>query len=237
MAKILLLVLGLSLLPGCYTQLLTRSDLTGVNVAPPQVPDSGGANESAVTRTPNAVSAPVQQGLNDCNCTPFAINNGLCWCLCDRCGTYPRLGYEYCPRGIYNSYWGWDYYQEYPWWHNDYYRGRGRGQYGDEGYHPNYGGGGASSGNTVNTIYLDKQRKKNRGEIESGSGNAPLRKEGVNAEPPASPPPAPVYQQPSGGSSSTITVNPAPSDGQDNDKANTVVPTGQERKKKRGEIE
>lgn len=90
---------------GCYTQLLTSSDLSGQTSV-----TSSSESPQFNTTTDNTLTA--------CNCTPFEINNGFCWCLCDRCGSYHRLGYQYCPRGVYHSYWGWDYYTGYPWWIN-----------------------------------------------------------------------------------------------------------------------
>jgi len=247
MIKMFLLTLGLCLFAGCYTQLLTRSDLSGGYVAPPSsAADSsvqtGGSVPAASAQ--GSVSPVPQQGLNDCNCTPFAINNGLCWCLCDRCGTYHRLGYEYCPRGIYNSYWGWDYYQEYPWWYSTYNRHHRPGDNGyGGGYYGNSSGAGTSYDNSGKTIYLKQSRKKNRGEFEGGGALVPVRKETQSSdtlrkpatpEAAATPAAVPVYQ--GSGSSSSTTVNPAPSGSGEEDKPATVVPTGKERKKNRGEF-
>lgn len=112
--KILLFALGSALaLAGCYTQIMTY---TAYPVIP--VRDSAMAADSQETGAPERRTSYYQD--YGCNCTPYEITTGLCWCTCDRCGRYHRFGYQYCPTGPYNSYWGWDYYQDYPYWYNPY---------------------------------------------------------------------------------------------------------------------
>ena len=104
---------ALFLLNGCYTQLLTYSARAGA----PAPRDSSVSDSSAG----GYESAPYTYS---CNCTPYEIQAGLCWCVCDRCSSFHRFGYQFCPRGFYSSYWGWDYYTDYPWWYDRYYNYR-----------------------------------------------------------------------------------------------------------------
>jgi len=141
------LLLFLAILSGCYTQLLTSAHYASTSSAS----DSSGINqaENYSNSTP----------LNNCNCTPFEIQHDLCWCECDRCGLYHRLGYQYCPRGIYSSFGYWDYYNDYPWWQQTYWRNR----YPDRQYYNNgspyyspsrhySGGSGSKGGGSTSTV-------------------------------------------------------------------------------------
>jgi hypothetical protein len=128
---------------GCYTQLLRRSSTRGSGV----VQDT---------------SSGYSQRSTGCNCSPWEIQNNLCWCVCDRCGYYHRLGYRYCAHSWYRSYWGWDYYSEYPWWYSRYDRYRRRhGYYDGHYYHGGYSG---SSGGTIE-VKPKKKIKRKRGII------------------------------------------------------------------------
>jgi hypothetical protein len=141
---ILILPLALSL-TGCYTVLLTRSYVdqhlpartAPAERAPVLVADStlaaSDSGRGSLAAAPAAAPASadtvyINQSRSGCDCTPFEIESGYCWCVCDRCGHYHRLGYQYCPStwGIYSSwggnYWdNWGYYNDYPYWADPYY--------------------------------------------------------------------------------------------------------------------
>jgi hypothetical protein len=105
---------------GCYTQLLTSVSVPVQNVSKVAVIDSLG--DTVYVEAPQAATATLQTTVVPCNCTPWEIETNSCWCTCDRCGLYHRLGYENCPTGLYRSYWGWDYYDRSSWWTRDSYR-------------------------------------------------------------------------------------------------------------------
>ncbi len=94
---------------GCYTQLLTVDYIRSQEIA------SQYQGDSTLGTTEN--STVITNIEKPCDCTPWEIQTQTCWCYCDRCGLYHRLGYEFCPTGIYKSYWGWDRFDRYPWWH------------------------------------------------------------------------------------------------------------------------
>ncbi|MFH0922357.1 MAG: hypothetical protein V1913_18585 [Fibrobacterota bacterium] len=188
-------------LTGCYTVLLTQANMPPRIQQPvraandsAQANDSTAAYDSVVPGSAQpaapAVASENRAIRSDCNCTVFEISNGLCWCTCDRCGVYHRVGYEYCPRGWSYSSYRWDYYNDYPWWYNRYNNDYRNGSYYDGYRHNNYGGGGSivPSGN---------------GRHNDSLGFIGNRNSYRDALPP------PVYQTPSSsGKGFSITVSP-----------------------------
>lgn len=225
--KAVLPFFALMLLASCYTQLLTSADLA----APPQ------SEDTASTQAPPSAPATPSSASIDCNCSAWEIQNDLCWCTCDRCGYYHRVGYRNCPGGIYRSYWGWDYYNDYPWW-SDRYRGRYNihGGYYDRYHdHRSYGGTAPSAGSR--TVPTELRRQKDRGVIndppDAGSTLSRPQSESESSYTPSVPAPSG-----SSGNSTSVTIQPpapaAPAEG-----TKPVEVKTQERgaKKKRGEIE
>lgn len=196
MKNILLCLAAVLLVGGCYTQLMTYSYYAGPAVRDSIPGDSGaGAAQSAVGYDGGRYSS-------GCNCTPYEIQASLCWCVCDRCGRYHRFGYNYCPNSFYSSYWGWDYYNDYPWWHDQYYDYRNSGYYNDYGYpyhHPSSSGGGTPSATLPkadNAPYVG-DRKSHRSYITAPptpAADNPAPKPSV--EGPGSAPPPPVQAVP-----------------------------------------
>jgi len=191
----LLCLAAVSLLGGCYTQLMTYSYRAGPVVRDSVSGDSGaGAAESARYYEGGRYSY-------GCNCTPYEIQANLCWCVCDRCGRYHRFGYNYCSSGFYSSYWGWDYYNDYPWWYDRYYNDRYSGYYYDNDYrhHPSSSGGSAPSATVPkadNAPYVG-DRKSHRSYITAPhvpAADSPAPKPSV--EGPGSAPPPPVQVAP-----------------------------------------
>ncbi|MBL8026623.1 MAG: hypothetical protein JNL74_09440 [Fibrobacteres bacterium] len=123
-------------LNGCYTQLMSsamlekeRSAVTQQSVnADTLIQDQQAIGQQSNSHYSNDRQNPYySSSVVPCNCTAWEIQNDACWCTCERCGTYHKVGYDYCPTGLYSSYWGWDYYERVPWWrrnNNNRYRDR-----------------------------------------------------------------------------------------------------------------
>jgi hypothetical protein len=142
---------------GCYTQLLTSAPVN--NVSRVAVIDSLG-DTVYIDGNQQAATVNLQTAVVPCNCTPWEIETNSCWCTCDRCGLYHRLGYENCPTGLYRSYWGWDYYDRSPWWTRDSYR------YNRRPRRTNYYPPTSYTPSNPNVINIQDRPSKNRNEIQ-----------------------------------------------------------------------
>jgi len=225
---IFLFPLFLLLLSGCYTQLLTSGDIYGSGTVPIVTRDSN----KVIERNYSSTTTPSVSGLTDCNCTPYEINYGLCWCVCDRCGSYHRLGYEYCPRGFYSSYGGWDYYMDYPWWNDNYgNRRRNKYQHHEDDYntsdYPSYGdGGGAVTGD--DSIPFVGDRRNHRGIVTTTTIQLPSTGKSAESAAPLQPaptptPPPPAAAQQSNGTPANNQVEQAPAQAVPDSEPSTVV--------------
>ncbi len=190
---LILFPLFLLFLSGCYTQLLTSGDIYGSSAVPIVTTDSNKAASQNYSSTTSTSSTP---GLTDCNCTPYEINYGLCWCVCDRCGSYHRLGYEYCPRGFYSSYGGWDYYMDYPWWNDNYGNHRRNNyQHHQDDYntsdYPSYGDGGGAVTSDDSVPFVG-DRRNHRVIVNTTTIQLPSSGKSTESAPPFQPAPTPL---------------------------------------------
>jgi hypothetical protein len=112
MVEIITLIILAAMFGGCYTELMRESHMVENGR---QYHANDTSSDSAYSGN-TGVQSNTRAAVVPCNCTPWEIQTNSCWCTCDRCGLYHKVGYEYCPTGIYSSYWGWDYYERYPWW-------------------------------------------------------------------------------------------------------------------------
>jgi len=216
----------LALLSGCYTQLMTYSDARQAfqpNIQQPADSTADSINTEATenqdTNTPGVTNQ--QQG---CNCSEFERMHDLCWCICDRCGTYHRFGYQYCPSRFYNSYWGWDYYYEHPWWYNSYYRSS-RGYYDNrnryyshDDYYHNYGSPSAPAGSSLPRT--QEKPKKNRGMVDPVPSSSTLNKPVIESPQPAAQQPASQSSGSNGESSSPPPSKPVQTNTKDKPQKN-----------------